>query len=97
MIIYLWTNTSQIDFPPEFVGSKNKRFIVIEQCKAIDNDTLIGDIILHVDFIEREQSINYLLTPISGDFDRKQVLRTNWRDFVRYNFRSNNIINVFCR
>ena len=51
---YLWTNTAQKDFPPEFVGSKNKRFIDIEQRKAIYNNTLIGDVIMHADFIERE-------------------------------------------
>ena len=32
---YLWTNTLQTDFPSEFVGSKNKRYIIIEQCKVI--------------------------------------------------------------
>ena len=56
---YLWTNTSQTDFPPEFVGSRNQRYIVIEQCKAIYNDTLIGDIIMHADFIERDHYCDY--------------------------------------
>ena len=56
---YLWTNTLQTDFPPEFVGSRNKRYIIIEQCKAIYNDTLIGDIIMHADFIERDHYCDY--------------------------------------
>ena len=56
---YLWTNTLQTDFPPEFVCSKNQRFIVIEQCKAIYNNTLIGDIIMHADFIERDHFCDY--------------------------------------
>ena len=50
---YLWTNTIQTDFPPEFVGSRNQRYIVIEQCKAIYNDTLIAD------FIERDHYFDY--------------------------------------
>ena len=51
---YFWTNSLQTDSTPKFVASKNKRYIVIEQCKAIHNDTLIGDVILHADFIERD-------------------------------------------
>ena len=56
---YLWTNTLQTDFPSGFVGSKNKRFIVIEQCKATYNNTLIGDVIMHADFIERDHYCDY--------------------------------------
>ena len=56
---YLWTNTLQTDFPSEFVGSKNKRYIIIEQCKAIYNNTLIGDVIMHADFIERDHYCDY--------------------------------------
>ena len=56
---YLWTNTYNTPFPPEFVSSKNKRYIIIEQCKAIYNDTLIGDVIMHADFIERDHYCDY--------------------------------------
>ena len=56
---YLWTNTYNTPFPPEFVSSKNKRYIIIEQCKAIYNDTLIGDVIMHADFIERDHFCDY--------------------------------------
>ena len=52
---YLWTNTYNTPFPPEFVSSKN----IIEQCKAIYNDTLIGDVIMHADFIERDHYCDY--------------------------------------
>ena len=56
---YLWTNTYNTPFPPEFISSKNHRYIIIEQCKAIYNDTLIGDVILHADFIERDHYYDY--------------------------------------
>ena len=56
---YLWTNTYNTQFPPEFIASRNNRYIIIEQCKAIYNDTLIGDIILHCDFIERDHFCDY--------------------------------------
>ena len=51
---YLWTNTLKTPFPSGFVASKNKRYIIVEQCKAIINDELVGDVILHADFIERD-------------------------------------------
>ena len=56
---YLWTNTLHTSFPPEFVASKNHRFIIIEQCKATYHNTLIGDVILHADFIERDHYMDY--------------------------------------
>ena len=51
--------TTNTPFPPEFVSSKNHRYIIIEQCKAIYNDTLIGDVIMHADFIERDHFCDY--------------------------------------
>lgn len=56
---YLWVNQLENEFPPDFMASKNKRFIVVEQCKALYNDKLIGDIILHADFIERDHYLDY--------------------------------------
>ena len=56
---YLWTNTYQTAFPPEFVGSKNHRYIIVEQCKALYSDKLIGDIVMHADFIERDHFLDY--------------------------------------
>ena len=32
---YYWTNQLDNEFPPDFMASKNKRFIVVEQCKAL--------------------------------------------------------------
>ena len=56
---YYWTNTKENSFPPDFIASKNERYIVVEQCKALYNQKLIGDIILHADFIERDHYMDY--------------------------------------
>ena len=56
---YFWTSSFENEFPPDFVASKNKRVIVVEQCKALYNDKLVGDIILHADFIERDHYLDY--------------------------------------
>ena len=56
---YYWTNQLDNEFPPDFMASKNKRFIVVEQCKALYSGKLIGDIVLHADFIERDHYLDY--------------------------------------
>ena len=56
---YYWTDKAKNEFPPDFIASKNKRYIIVEQVKALYNNTLIGDIIMHTDFIERDHYLNY--------------------------------------
>ena len=51
---YFWVNQFNNKFPPEFIASKNKKYIVIEQCKAKYKDVLVGDVIMHADFIIRD-------------------------------------------
>ena len=40
---YFWTNTLVNRFPPEFVSSKNRKWIVVQGCKATFKDKLVGD------------------------------------------------------
>ena len=47
------------EFPPEFIASRNQKWIVIEECKATMRDTLVGDVILHADFIHRDHYLDY--------------------------------------
>ena len=47
------------NFPPEFIASRNPKWIVIEECKATMKDTLIGNVILHADFIHRDHYLDY--------------------------------------
>ena len=56
---YLWTNKLINEFPPDFIASKNNKYIIVEQVKALYNDKLIGDIIMHADFIERDHYLDY--------------------------------------
>ena len=73
---YLWTNTLNTAFPPEFVASKNPRYIIIEQCKAIYNNTLIGDVILHADFIERDHFMDYAACFVNEEPNRDTASAT---------------------
>ena len=56
---YFWVNQFNNKFPPEFIASKNKKYIVIEQCKAKYKDVLVGDVIMHADFIIRDHYLDY--------------------------------------
>ena len=56
---YMWVNQLDNVFPPEFMSSTNKRYIVVEQCKALFKDTLIGDVLMHASFIERDAYLDH--------------------------------------
>ena len=47
------------EFPPELVASRNPKWIVIEECKATMKDALVGDVLLHADFIHRDHYLDY--------------------------------------
>ena len=51
--------TFTFHFPPEFIASRNPKWIVIEECKAIMKDALVGDVILHADFIHRDHYLDH--------------------------------------
>lgn len=44
-------------FPHEFVFSKNPKFIHVIHCRGIFSNALVGDVMLHASFVERD---NYL-------------------------------------
>ena len=46
-------------FPPEFTASRNPKLIIIEECKAIFKNQLVGDVVLHADFIHRDHYLDY--------------------------------------
>ena len=46
-------------FPPEFIASRNQKWIVVEECKAIFKNQLVGDVLLHADFIHRDHYLDY--------------------------------------
>ena len=67
---YFWTNQTENTFPPEFMSSRNKRFIVVEECKALLKDVLVGDVIMHADFIERDHYMDYSCCFVNEEANR---------------------------
>lgn len=56
---YFSTHSLKNKFPWEFIISKNPRYIVVQQCKALYNDFLVGDIEMHASFIERDFDLDH--------------------------------------
>ena len=97
---YFWTNQLENEFPPDFMASSNRRFIVVEQCKALYSGILIGDIILHADFIERDHYLDYACCFVNEQPNR-DTAKYEYKGY-RKNFKlwfidmNNNPINVDC-
>ena len=56
---YFITSTTDNQFPPEFVISKNPKYIVVISCKAVYKDYMPGDIKVHASFIHRDHYDDY--------------------------------------
>ena len=67
---YFWVNQYTNTFPPEFIASKNKKFIVVEQCRALYKNALTGDVIMHADFITRDHYMDYSCCFINEEANR---------------------------
>ena len=52
-------NVFSYRFPPEFIASRNPKWIVIEECKAILKNQLVGDVLLHASFIHRDHYLDH--------------------------------------
>ena len=53
------TKTFTFHFPPEFIASRNRKWIIIEECKATFKEQLVGDVLMHADFIHRDHYLDY--------------------------------------
>ena len=53
------TKTFTFHFPPEFIASRNQKWIIIEECKATFKEQLVGDVLMHADFIHRDHFLDY--------------------------------------
>ena len=67
---YFWTNTKENILPAEFVASRNKKWIIVEECKAILNDTLIGDVIMHASFVQRDAYLDSSVCFVNEEANR---------------------------
>lgn len=64
---YFITNTKTTMFPPDFVNSKNKKYIQFRWCRALWKDKLVGDISIHSDFICRDRYMDSMICFINDE------------------------------
>jgi hypothetical protein len=60
---YLVTNTLETKFPIDFICSRNRKWIVLQNCRCVyknlyNNDYLTADVRVHCDFIERNHYLD---------------------------------------
>ena len=51
---YFHVNETESKFPIDFAQSKNDKYIQVKWCKAIYEGELVGDIMVHASFIQRD-------------------------------------------
>ena len=81
---YFWTDRLANKFPPEFSSSRNRKWVVVQGCKATLKDKLVGDVILHADFIERDHYLDYACCFVNEEASRdvaKYEIINNRPDF----------------
>ena len=74
------TRTFTFHFPPEFIASRNQKWIIIEECKATFKSQLVGDVILHADFIHRDHYLDYACCFVNEEANK---------DTAKYEYDSN--------
>ena len=73
-------NYYEFRLPPEFLASQNKKWIIVEECKATVDRTLVGDVILHATFIQRDQYLDSSVCFVNEEANRN----TAKYEIVRY-------------
>lgn len=75
---YFRINTLENNFPPEFIASKQQKFIVVRYCTAVVNNGeqqyLVGDLELHADFIQRDHDLDYFCC-ICNNYPSKYIAK----------------------
>ena len=51
---YFHTQDKNFKLPSEFVGSRNKKYIVVQYVAAVVKDTIVGDLMVHSDIVQQD-------------------------------------------
>lgn len=75
---YLHTNTLTTRFPIDFRQSKNEKFIQVKWCKALYNGKLVGDIMVHADFVQRDGYLDNFICFTNTGESQKYIAKYNF-------------------
>ena len=62
---YYCTSDFHSEFPPEFVSAIGEKYIEVRLCWATVNNTLVGDLMLHADFIKRDAYLDHFVNIVN--------------------------------
>ena len=62
---YFATDKMEDEFPPEFVNAVGKKYIVVRLCYATVDNYLVGDLMLHADWIKRDYYLDHFVNMVN--------------------------------
>ena len=75
---YFHTNTEVSKFPIDFLGSKNEKIIQVKWCRALYNGKLVGDILVHADFVQRDPYLDHFICFTNTSDSQKYIAKYNY-------------------
>ena len=76
--IYLHTSDLNTKFPHVFVASKNPRTIQVKWCRALYNGKLVGDIMVHADFVQRDYYLDHFICFTNTGDSQKYIAKYDY-------------------
>ena len=75
---YLHTNTEITKFPIDFLQSLNEKTIEVKWCKALYNGKLVGDILVHASFVQRDAYLDHFICFTNTGDSQKYISKYNY-------------------
>ena len=75
---YLHTNTLETKFPIDFIQSRKEKYIEVKWCRALYNDKLVGDIMVHADFVQRDGYLDNFICFTNTGESQKYIAKYNF-------------------
>ena len=76
--IYLHTSDLNTKFLNVFVASRNPRTIQVKRCRALYNGKLVGDIMVHADFVQRDYYLDHFICLTNAEDSQKYIAKYNF-------------------
>ena len=75
---YLHTSSYTTKFPIDFVQSKRNKQIQVKWCKALYNGKLVGDVMVHADFVQRDGYLDNFICFTNTGEAQKYIAKYNY-------------------
>ena len=75
---YYHSNTETSRFPIDFLQSKNDKIIQVKWCRALYNGKLVGDILVHADFVQRDAYLDHFICFTNTSDSQKYIAKYNY-------------------